>query len=147
MTRLTERYSRRRATATVLVGIILLTIPCYLLGFGLLWIAQPVATTDDGRQTTVVPTAVPTTDDGRRTIVPTTDDGRRTTVVPTAAVPPTAVPTAEPSSTATPEPTATDLPPTEPPPPTETATEVVVVPLETATPELLPIEPTMTPAP
>jgi hypothetical protein len=140
MTRLTERYSRRRATATVLVGIILLTIPCYLLGFGLLWIAQPVATT-----------AVATTDGGRRTTaVPTADRRLPTavsTAVPPAAVPPTAVPTAEPSSTATAEPTATDLPPTEPPPPTETATEVVVVPLETATPELLPIEPTMTPAP
>lgn len=41
MTRLTQRYSRRRVTATVLIAIILLTIPCYLLGFGLLWIARP----------------------------------------------------------------------------------------------------------
>jgi len=40
MTRFTQRYSRRRITATVLIGIVLLTIPCYLLGFGLLWIAN-----------------------------------------------------------------------------------------------------------
>ena len=41
MTKFTQRYSRHRVTATVLIAIILLTIPCYLLGLGLLWIARP----------------------------------------------------------------------------------------------------------
>ena len=133
----TERSGRRSVAVSVLVGIVLLTIPCYLLGFGLLWIARPAGkATDDGRRTTaVVPTVErrPTTMDA---VEPTAD--RR----PTAAPPPSATATLAP--TLSPTPTVTPEPPPSPEAPTATPTEIVVVPLETVAP---PPEPTPTAAP
>ncbi|MCX6019311.1 MAG: hypothetical protein NTZ50_12580 [Chloroflexi bacterium] len=135
----TERRGRRSVAVSVFVGIILLTIPCYLLGFGLLWIARPVGPMAvDGwpaaPRTTATAIAAATADNRPPMVtVKVAATAANRPLPPTVTLPPTA------TVTATPKPTTT-----EPLPPTETPTEVIVVPLETAT---TPPEPTQTPAP
>lgn len=125
------KAARRRTGYSVLIGIILLTIPCYLIGFGALYILQRPGQPVLGVST---PTPQPTL-----TSAPTPTLGE----LPTQFVPPTIAPP-QPSATATniqpPSATATLFPTFEPATPTPTAVPIVtviIIPPETPT-----IEPT-----
>ena len=148
----------RRRTYAILIGIILLTLPCYVLGAGLLYIA-PESGGDSNLETPVVPpdltvfptntatplplpptlTAVPTTTPGTPTasptLPPTPEQFETPTVPPTFTPPnpatptPTLIPTFTP--TVTPSPTLTATPsatPTATLPPTATPTNTAVPP-------------------
>lgn len=170
MTSMTERTGRKRTAYSLIIGVILLTVPCYLLGIGLLWIARP----------NVIGSIVPTEAPAIATLPPPISPTQALLATPTQFTPPTAPmtapaatlkpgvtrtatqpatatpqptltftpsPTAPPTDTATPIPFVTDTPPP-PPPPTDTAT-ATALPLPTDTlapPTLLPLI-TDTPAP
>ncbi|HFE66598.1 MAG TPA: hypothetical protein ENJ93_04980 [Chloroflexi bacterium] len=126
----------RRRTYAILIGIILLTLPCYVLGAGLLYIA-PESGGDGGLETPVTPsdiTAVPTNTNTPLPLPPTL------TSVPTTTP---GTPTASPTLPATPEQFET---PTLPPTFTPTNTAAPPTLLPTFTPTFTP-SPTLTPLP
>lgn len=127
----------RRRTYAILIGIILLTLPCYLLGAGLLFVA-PESGGDGGLGTPVAPpdtTVFPTNTNTPLPLPPTL------TSVPTTTP---GTPTASPTLPATPEQFETPtLPPTFTP--TNTATPTPTL-LPTFTPTFTP-SPTLTPLP
>jgi len=161
---------RNRAAYSVLIGIILLTIPCYLIGFAALFILQrPGAGTTPTPTATGLPTlAFPTPTLGEvlpgftppvvtapsptQPVVPPTPNPppgiipptATETATPTATAPPTSTATETATPTATPTPTATETAtptPTETPLPTDTPTP------DLSTPTPVPTATDATPAP
>ena len=153
----------RRRTYTVLIGIIVLTLPCYCAGIVALMLAPgegapptlPAVLSPTPTETATVVdipgtlTAIPTATRFTPTPLPSTPDQFTTpTTLPSATPTPTETPTSEPTATLLP--TATDTP-TETPMPTATFTSV---PTATSTPTAEPTEtptetaePTETPTP
>ena len=144
--------SRRRTLVSILIGIVLLTVPCYILGLSLLWIRGELPGVGG-----LTPERTPT-----RPPVATQATPQVTLVVATptlGAVLPTqnSPATAEPVATRTRRPTATRTEPTSTLPPSPTSTQTAVpsitpLPLitETSTPSAtltLPATPTNTPSP
>jgi hypothetical protein len=112
------KAARRRTGYSVLIGIILLTIPCYLIGFAALFILQRPGQTVIGAATS---TPQPTL-----TNAPTPTLGE----LPTQFVPPTVAPTQPVVATtppASPTATATLFPTLAPATPTPTAVPIVTV--------------------
>lgn len=114
----TSKGPRRRPAYSVLIGIILLTIPCYLIGFGALFILQQNNPIAPAATATVAPTST-------QTLPATPTLGA---LLPTQLAPPTITQPALPTATATaplPTATATAVPIIEPSPsPSPTLTEV-----------------------
>ncbi|HEY3290110.1 MAG TPA: hypothetical protein VGK87_08295, partial [Anaerolineae bacterium] len=83
MQRLSNLLARRRATYSVLIGIILLTLPCYILGA----LAMAIAPRDNVATSTPRPTAT-------LVILATANPNATATLadVPTVFVPPTRTP-------------------------------------------------------
>lgn len=123
------KVARRRTGYSVLIGIILLTIPCYLIGFAALFILQR-----PGLPVLGVATPTPQTQP-TQTSAPTPTLGE----IPTQFVPPTVAPTQPLDTTtplASPAATATLFPTLAPATPTPTAVPIVtviVIPPETPT--------------
>ncbi len=157
MQRLSNRLSSRRTVYSVLIGIILLTIPCYVIGIAALLIAQPgqpgaTPATLPAFATAVLQTFTPSptrpallntpTQFVPPSLTPSLTPTSSPSPPPTAAPPPTATATATDTPTPTPTetlpPTVTDTPT---PPPTDTPTAIpeptqapVETPAETPTP-------------
>ncbi|HQW37018.1 MAG TPA: hypothetical protein PLJ62_11515 [Thermoflexales bacterium] len=148
---------RRRTTYSVLIGIILLTLPCYLIGFGLLFITQPAGNeqpTPTRPASTATALLAPSATLGA--VLPTDVNIPTRTVAPLPTRTP--VPTNTPSSTPTivtptftftftptPSPTVASSPtPTTPPQTEATQTPAPATPT-TQSPTLIP--PTATRAP
>lgn len=161
MQNLNNLLARRRARYSVLIGIILLTLPCYIIGA----IALAIAPKDHAPQATVAPTATflilstinsPATSyptvilvDTPTQFIPPSATVRRAntatfTPMPTGTLPPTAVSSS--TATATLPPTLTNTPPT---PPTATPTDTATPerPTDTSTPSPTPAPPTPTATP
>jgi len=121
----TNKGPRRRPAYSVLVGIILLTIPCYLIGFAALFILQRPNPIAPAITATIAPTAT-------SPLVATATLGA---LLPTQAVQPTAtrqqqLPTTTPPTAALPTATLTEVPiftPTPLPSPSPTLTEVPTI--------------------
>jgi hypothetical protein len=142
MDTISSRIGRRRTAYSLLIGIILLTVPCYLLGFGLLWIARPSNAQNPFVQPTATFAAVIATSTQNLVATPTQFVPMTATTQTTATNQPTKPPTATLPPTSTPSPTASA---TLPPPPTETPTPI---PLLTDTPApTVPPLPSDTPLP
>ena len=110
----TSKGPRRRPAYSVLIGIILLTIPCYLIGFAALYILQQNNPIAPAATATIAPTST-------QPLAATPTLGA---LLPTQLVPPTITQPALPTATATaplPTATATAVPIIEPSP---TLTEV-----------------------
>ncbi len=155
---------RNRVAYSVLIGIILLTIPCYLLGFAALVILQRpnqnplvASTASPAQQATETRPATPTLADLPTQFVPPTitptglpspTRGLPTpTHTPTPTETPTATPTHTPTATPTETPTTTPTlaPPTDTPAPVDTPIPTLTpTPTDTPTPTA---EPTSTPMP
>lgn len=143
MTQLTERgerTGRRRTAYSLILGVILLTIPCYLLGFALLWIARPNQSGFQLPTATVAATIPSVATQAPLPATPTQFNPAQASATSPAAPTQTAA-----ARTATPEPaTATALPtitPTAPPSPTATETATPPLPpTDTATPIPLPTD-------
>lgn len=142
MQQLSNRLSSRRTVYSILIGVILLTIPCYVIGIAALLIAQPGQA--DRSTTTPTATLLAPLLQTFTPLPPTPTFGE----IPTQFVPPTVTP--RPSDTPTPPPTATpEPPPTYTPSPSPTVT---LPPTVTDTPTPEPTEtpteaPTETPTP
>ena len=147
--------SRRRTLVSILIGIILLTVPCYILGLGLLWIRGEVPGLGG-----LVPESTATRPPATPILAPVTLQAPTATlgvVLPTSDGPATATDAPVPGATRTRRATTTPLPatPTLPPSPTNTQTPAATItPLpfitETPTPSstpTLPATPTDTPVP
>ncbi|WP_206156739.1 hypothetical protein [Candidatus Roseilinea sp. NK_OTU-006] len=161
---------RNRVAYSVLIGIILLTIPCYLLGFAALVIlqrpdqdllaaptaspAQPLAETRPATPTLAdlptqfaPPTITPISMPSPTRVLPIPTHTPLPTETPTATPTetPTATPTATPTHTPTATATATLVPPTDTPLPTDTPIPTLIpTPTDTPTPNS---EPAITPMP
>ena len=155
---------RNRAAYSVLIGIILLTIPCYLIGFAALFILQRPSA---GANATPTPTAAglptlafPTPTLGEvlpgftppvfvapsptRPTAPPAPNPSPVIILPTATPTATETPTPTATETATPTATFTNMPtptPTETPLPTDTPTP------DLSTPTPVPTATDATPAP
>jgi hypothetical protein len=122
----TSKEPRRRPAYGVLIGIILLTIPCYLIGFAALFILQRPNPIAPAATATIAPTAT-------SPIAATATLG---SLLPTQPVPPTAtqqqpqLPTTTPATAGLPTATFTAVPiltPTPLPSPSPTLTEVPTI--------------------
>lgn len=145
---------RRRTTYSILLGIILLTLPCYLIGFGLLFITQPAGNEQPTRTPANTATALLPPTPTLGAVLPT-DVGiptRTNTPANTATRPPTQTPSVTPSYTPSHTPTSSPTPVTVTPTPSNTpalASETLTPPpAETPTtgaPTLVPLTPTRAP--
>ena len=161
-TQSTQSARRRNPAYGVLIGIILLTIPCYLIGFAALYILQRNVPGLPTPQVTVAPSATtlnaPTATLGAllptEFMPPSATSAVPTVSSPTLTPPPTLFGTLPPATVITLAPTMTETPTPSATPtldiPTSTPTPVPFIPVDTPTAtatqtDVPPLEPTAGP--